>query len=92
MRTPSGTQVRIDPVEEQLRGIFAQSLGIDAHATDWSGLTYRGIREWDSVAHMNLVGEIEDAFDIMLDTDDVIGMNSFTTAKQILARYGLAFD
>jgi len=35
-----------------------------------------GIRKtpgWDSVAHMRLVAEIESAFDIMMDTEDVIG-------------------
>jgi hypothetical protein len=39
---------------------------------------------------MALVAEIEDAFDIMLETDDVIGLSSFEVAKEILARYGVA--
>jgi acyl carrier protein len=42
---------------------------------------------WDSVAHMSLVAEIENSFDIMLDSDDVIDMSSFGKAKEILAKY-----
>jgi acyl carrier protein len=77
-------------VDEKLKAAFIEGLGIDPAATDWASLQYRGVREWDSVAHMALVAEIEDAFDVMLETDDVIGMSSFEAAKQILAKYGVA--
>lgn len=73
----------------KLQQAFIEALGIDGDSTDWTHLKYRGIPEWDSVAHMQLVAEIEDAFDIMLDTDDVIGMSSFSRAREILAKYGL---
>jgi len=45
---------------------------------------------WDSVGHMTLVAIIEKTFDIMLDTDDVIGMSSFMKAKEIIAKHGIA--
>ncbi len=73
----------------KLQQAFTDALGLDGDATDWGNLKYRGIPEWDSVAHMQLVAEIEDAFDIMLETDDVIGMSSFTVAREILAKYGV---
>jgi hypothetical protein len=41
---------------------------------------------------MLLVAELEDSFDLMLDTDDIIDMNSFAKAKQILAKYEIIFD
>lgn len=78
-------------MESKLKAAFAEALGIDAEATDWSNLKYRSVPEWDSVAHMQLVAEIEDTFDIMLETDDVIGMNSYDVAKEILAKYGVEF-
>lgn len=73
----------------RLQAAFIEALGIDETATNWDSLTYRGIPEWDSVAHMQLVGEIEDTFDIMLETDDVIDMSSFVKAKEILGKYGV---
>ena len=36
---------------------------------------------------MALVAEIEAAFDIMLETDDIIDMSSFAKAKEIVAKY-----
>jgi acyl carrier protein len=66
--------------------VFAEALGISKDIiTD--DLKYNEIDEWDSVAHMTLVGEIEDSFDIMLDTDDIIDMSSFAKAKEIISKY-----
>ena len=76
-------------MEDKLKMSFVEALGIDADQTDWANLAYRGIPEWDSVAHMQLIGEIEDAFDIMLETDDVIDMSSYAKAIEILGKYGV---
>lgn len=76
---------------EKLQEIFAQSLEIDATQVV-DELTYNSIPEWDSVAHMALVAEIEDQFDVMLDTDDVLDMSSFAKAKEILAKYEIEFS
>lgn len=79
-------------VEDTLKAAFVEGLGLSSESVEWSSLAYRGIPEWDSVAHMQLVAEVEDAFDIMLDTDDVIGMSSFEVAKDILTKYGVSFS
>lgn len=51
------------------------------------GLEYQAISEWDSVGHMSLIAALEDAFDIMMDTDDIIDLSSFEKGKEILAKY-----
>ena len=48
------------------------------------GMEYTGIPAWDSVGHMNLVAMLEDAFDIMMDTDDIIDFNSFEKGMELL--------
>ena len=48
------------------------------------GLEYSSVPEWDSVGHMNLISSLEDAFDIMMDTDDIIDLNSFEKGIEIL--------
>ena len=78
--------------EETLKAAFVEGLGLDAGGVDWTTLAYRSIPEWDSVAHMQAVAEIEDAFDIMLEIDDVIGMSSFEVTKGILSKYGVSFS
>jgi acyl carrier protein len=75
--------------ETKLRAAFIESLGLPADA-DVDGLTYRGIKQWDSVAHMQLVSAIEAAFDLMLETDDVLGMSSYDKAKEIVRKHGVA--
>ena len=58
-----------------------------------AGLKYQDIEAWDSVGHMGLVAALEDAFDIMMDTDDIIDFSSYEKGKEILAKesYGVEF-
>jgi len=52
-------------------------------------LTYQGIDAWDSVGHMNLIAGLEEAFDIMIETDDIIDFSSFVKGYEILKKYGI---
>ena len=75
---------------EKYTQIFSDNLGVSKD--DVEGLTYQSISAWDSVGHMELVAAIEDAFDIMMDTDDIIDFNSFEKGKEILSKnYSVAF-
>lgn len=49
-------------------------------------LKYQDIKAWDSVGHMGLVANIEDAFDIMMETEDIIDLSSFEKGKEILEK------
>ncbi len=75
-------------MEEKLKAIFADSLEIPQERVTYD-LEYNTLPEWDSISHMALIAAIEDHFDIMLDTEDVIDMSSFGKAKEIVARYGV---
>jgi len=73
-------------MEKKLTDAFVEALMIDKNlVTDT--LKYNEIEEWDSVAHMSLISEIEDRFEIMLDTDDIIDMSSYAKAKEIVTKY-----
>ena len=56
------------------------------------GLKYQDITAWDSVGHMNLIAAIEDAFDIMMDTDDIIDFSSFKKGIEILKKYDVIIE
>ena len=73
---------------DRLKAAFAQALGIPANS-DFDTLQYAVTPGWDSVAHMNLVAEIENSFDIMFPTEDVIDMSSFGKAKEIVTKLGV---
>ena len=75
---------------EKYTQIFSDNLGVSKD--DVEGLTYQSISAWDSVGHMELVAAIEEAFDIMMDTDDIIDFNSFERGKEILSKnYSITF-
>lgn len=75
---------------EKLRATFAESLGLPLSEIN-GALTYNSVAQWDSVAHMALVAAIEDAFDILIDTEDVIDLSGFGKAQTILTKYGVTF-
>ena len=68
---------------------FTDTFGIGEAET--SGLQYQAIPAWDSVGHMQLVAALEDAFDIMMETDDIIDLSSFEKGLEILAKYDVVF-
>jgi len=76
--------------KEKLVKAFSEALGIDEKLVN-SDLVYQGIPEWDSISHMVLISELEDMFDIEIDTDDVIDLSSFDKAKEILSKRGIKF-
>ena len=57
---------------EKYDAAFIETLEITKEQLE--GLEYQQIPSWDSVGHMGLVAAIEDAFDIMMDTDDIIDL------------------
>jgi acyl carrier protein len=73
---------------KRLQDVFSEALGIDAERVVDS-LEYNTVKEWDSVAHMVLVAALEENYDIMLETDDVIDMSSVARAREILAKYSV---
>ena len=57
-----------------------------------AGLQYQQIELWDSVGHMTLVANLEDAFDIMMETDDIIDLSSYEKGQEILTKnYNIEF-
>lgn len=53
------------------------------------GLVYQGVELWDSVGHMDLVASLEEVFDIMFDTDDIIDFSSYEKGKEIIKKYNV---
>lgn len=75
--------------EEKYINAFCQAFDIDADIA--KGLKFQSIEAWDSVGHMGLIAQLEDAFDIMLEPDDIVDLNSYEKGKEILAKYNVEF-
>lgn len=68
---------------EKFNNAFIEVLGVGEDQL--VGLKYQDVAAWDSVGHMSLMAALEDAFDIMMDTDDIIDFSSYEKGKEILA-------
>jgi acyl carrier protein len=75
---------------DKLKEAFAVSLSIPV-ARVLDSLSYESIPEWDSVAHMALVTELESVFGVMLDTDEILALSSVEISRDILIKHGIQF-
>jgi|TARA_B100000780_G_scaffold277373_2_gene247913 acyl carrier protein len=66
--------------------IFTNSLSIDKKKFN-EKIKYNDVPEWDSIGHMTLMSELEEGFNISIDTDDIIDFSSFKKGIQILKKY-----
>ena len=55
-------------------------------------LAYQSIPEWDSMAHMFLVSELENAFGISIATEDILAMMDIKSIQETLERYNILFE
>ena len=75
---------------EKYKNAFVEGLEISVDVVN-EKLEYQGIPQWDSVGHMGLIASLEEAFDIMMDTDDIIDFDSYEHGKEILQKYDVTF-
>lgn len=70
---------------EKYKRTFTENFSVKEE--ELPGLAYQAITTWDSVGHMGLVAALEDAFDIMLEMDDILDLSSYEKGMEILAKY-----
>ena len=72
--------------EDLYKEAFVAGLSIDITLVK-EDLKYNDIPEWDSIGHMSLMSELEEKFEITLETDDIIEFESYKKGKEILKKY-----
>ena len=72
-------------ISHKLTDVFSDVFNLDKEQVT-GDLAYASIQTWDSVAHMVMVAEVEEIFDIMMDTDDIIEMSTFQKSVEIIER------
>lgn len=75
---------------EKYNNAFMESL--DVTEDQLKGLSYQDVPAWDSVGHMGLISELEDAFDIQFETDDIVDFNSYEKGIELLAKYDIVIE
>lgn len=75
---------------EKYKNIFSKVLNVPEEVLG-ENFTFSNVDQWDSVAHLNLITELEDEFGVMFNSDEILHFGSFENGMKILERYGVAF-
>jgi len=71
---------------EKLNRIFCEVFSVEESALNGE-FNNCNVEGWDSVHQLSLTTSVEDAFDIMLDAEDILEFTSYENAKKVLAKY-----
>lgn len=74
------------PIDERLRRAFTDALGVDALDETASVTT---VPEWDSLAHVNLVLALEQAFGVSFTSAEAANLLSVADIEQTLGTKGI---
>ena len=75
---------------EKYENVFIEAFEIKESQLE--GLKYQDVDEWDSVGHMGLMTDLEEAFDIEMDIDDIIDFSSFEKGMEIMGKYEVVIN
>ena len=75
---------------ERYRGIFRNVFNVEDDVLNDS-FTFKDTDIWDSMSHITLISELEEAFNVMFKTEDILHYGSFSHGIEILTSYGVDF-
>ncbi|MBR6979104.1 MAG: acyl carrier protein [Prevotella sp.] len=73
-------------MEEKILEILKETFELDDVDKN---ISQQNCEAWDSMGQLNLVADLEDAFDISIDPEDIGEMKSFTDIVRILTKLGV---
>ena len=78
-------------MKEKYIQLFVDAFNVSADKVN-SDVAMGKTEGWDSVGHVAFITELEDAFDIMLETEEIIQLNSYDKGIEILAKYDVIIE
>lgn len=73
--------------KEKYDQIFITSFRVNEK--ELSTLRYQDANNWDSIGHMNMIAELEEAFNIMIEMQDILDFSSYLKGIGIVKKYGI---
>lgn len=73
---------------EKLNNIFVEVFGVETCALS-SDFKKENVNSWDSIHQLSIVTAMEETFDILFDPEDIVELDSYAAAKEILEKYGM---
>ncbi len=70
--------------------VFCKVLGVTEASLN-ERFTFKDVPQWDSVAHLSLISELEETFDVFFESEDILHFGSYLNGIEIMKRYGVEF-
>lgn len=71
--------------------IFTSLFNVAAEQLD-ENFNFGTAPDWDSLAHMELISQLEDTFGIMFESEDIMHFGGYENGKRILEKYGITIE
>ena len=71
---------------DRYNNVFVSTFNVDASSLN-DDFSTENVDNWDSVTQLMLVTAVEDEFDVMLDTNDILEFKSYAKGREILSKY-----
>lgn len=76
---------------EKLNQIFCEVYSVEESALNEEFIN-TNVETWDSIHQLSMVAAIEEAFDLMMDAEDILEMTSYENVKKLLTdKYEITF-
>lgn len=72
---------------EKYNAAFIEAFGVSAEQLP--SLAFQSVAQWDSIGHMQLISTLEESFDIMMDTEDIMDFSSYEKGREYMLKYGV---
>lgn len=71
---------------EKYNNAFVEVFGVEENVL---GVNFDkdSVDGWDSVHQLNIIALLEEAFDIMLDPEDIMELTSYEKGKELMEKY-----
>ena len=76
--------------KEKYQSVFESVFGVEKASLN-DTFNFKDVAEWDSLVHLTLISELEDAFEVIFDTEDILHFGGYENGMKILAHYGVEF-
>ena len=76
---------------EKYKEAFVNVFGVDESELNET-FNFADVDQWDSLAHLSLISELEEAFDVMFETEDILHFGGFNNGIEILKKYEVNFE
>ena len=74
--------------KEKYNKVFVECFSVAEDMLN-ENFTYQCVAAWDSVGHMGMIAALEDTFNIMMATEDIIEFGSYLIGIEKLKKYGV---